>query len=63
MQLLVNCLVDTSVQKAGASRLPRLLGTLQYDLAQYPRGKEVEAGSSSGLVGPKQMLKDLYHIG
>ena len=39
-----------------ASRLPRLLGTLQYDLAHYPRGEELEAGSSSGLVGPSKCL-------
>ena len=37
-------------------RASRLLGTLQYDLAHYPRGKEVEALSSSGLVGPSKCL-------
>ena len=39
-----------------ALMLPRLLGTLQYDLAHYPRGKEVKAGSSSGLVRPTKCL-------
>ena len=39
-----------------ASRFHRLLGTLQYDLAHYPRGKEIESGSSSGLVGPSKCL-------
>ena len=39
-----------------ASRLPRLLATLKYDLAHYPRGKEVDAGSSSGLVRPSKCL-------